>query len=82
MEDADVIVANHDLVLADLSLGGGAILPAPEKTIYVFDEGHHLADKALNHFRLEFGVRSTRQWLNSWKKSSSNLLLMPECPSG
>ncbi|MEE3191726.1 MAG: DEAD/DEAH box helicase, partial [Pseudomonadota bacterium] len=63
MEDADVIVANHDLVLADLSLGGGAILPAPEKTIYVFDEGHHLADKALNHFRLEFGVRSTRQWL-------------------
>lgn len=68
MEDADVIVANHDLVLADLSLGGGAILPAPEKTIYVFDEGHHLADKALNHFRLEFGVRSTRQWLKQLEK--------------
>ncbi|MDO6681189.1 MULTISPECIES: ATP-dependent DNA helicase DinG [unclassified Oceanobacter] len=63
MEDADIIVANHDLVLSDLSLGGGAVLPAPEKTIYVFDEGHHLADKALNHFRLEFGVRAQRQWL-------------------
>ena len=63
MDEADIIVANHDLVLSDISLGGGAVLPAPEKTIYVFDEGHHLADKALNHFRLEMGVRSTRQWL-------------------
>lgn len=68
MEDADIIVANHDLVLADLSLGGGAVLPAPDKTIYVFDEGHHLADKALNHFRLEMGVRSTRQWLKQLEK--------------
>ncbi|MCT7359615.1 ATP-dependent DNA helicase DinG [Thalassolituus pacificus] len=68
MEEADVIVANHDLVLADLSLGGGAVLPAPEKTIYVFDEGHHLADKALNHFRLEVGVRAQRQWLQQLEK--------------
>ena len=42
--DADVIVTNHDLVLADLALGGGAILPPPEDTLYVFDEGHHLPD--------------------------------------
>jgi len=68
MEEADIIVANHDLVLADLSLGGGAVLPAPDKTIYVFDEGHHLADKALNHFRLDMGVRSTRQWLKQLDK--------------
>lgn len=68
MEDADIIVANHDLVLSDLSLGGGAVLPAPEKTIYVFDEGHHLADKALNHFRLEVGVRAQRQWLKQLEK--------------
>ncbi len=49
-EDADIIVANHDLVMADISLGGGAILPEPGKSIYVFDEGHHLPDKAINHF--------------------------------
>lgn len=48
---ADVIVANHDLVLSDLALGGGVVLPEPESTIYVFDEGHHLADKALGHLR-------------------------------
>ncbi|MFC3680140.1 ATP-dependent DNA helicase DinG [Bacterioplanoides pacificum] len=68
MEDADIIVANHDLVLSDLSLGGGAVLPAPDKTIYVLDEGHHLADKALNHFRLEMAVRSTRKWLTQLEK--------------
>ena len=50
MVDADLVIANHDLVLADLSLGGGAILPEPSNTLYVFDEGHHLADKAGSHF--------------------------------
>ncbi len=82
MEDADVIVANHDLVLSDLSLGGGAILPAPDKTIYVFDEGHHLADKALNHFRLEFGVRSTRQWLKQLEKLIEQFIADAGIPMG
>ena len=52
LEQADVIVTNHDLVLADLALGGGAILPDPKDTVYVFDEGHHLPDKAIDHFCL------------------------------
>jgi ATP-dependent DNA helicase DinG len=47
MRDTDVIVANHDLVLSDLAMGGGVILPKPDETIYVFDEGHHLAEKAV-----------------------------------
>lgn len=50
MTKVDVIVTNHDLVLADLALGGGAILPDPRETLYVFDEGHHLPDKAIGHF--------------------------------
>ena len=63
IEEVDLVVANHDLVLADLSLGGGAILPAPEDSIYVFDEGHHLADKALNHFSVNMRYRATTRWL-------------------
>lgn len=44
---ADVIVANHDLVMSDLKIGaGGAILSEPENTIYIFDEAHHLPNKA------------------------------------
>ena len=62
---ADVIVANHDLVLADLALGGGAVLPAPEQAIYVFDEAHHLATKAQSHFSLSASVGGSRAWLDT-----------------
>ncbi len=63
LETADVVVANHDLVLADLALGGGAILPEPEDALYIFDEAHHLPDKALNHFAASVPLNSTRLWL-------------------
>ncbi|MEH6822892.1 MAG: ATP-dependent DNA helicase DinG [Motiliproteus sp.] len=63
LDQADCIVANHDLVMADLSLGGGAILPEPEETLYVFDEGHHLPDKALSHFNHQLRLNSWRIWL-------------------
>jgi ATP-dependent DNA helicase DinG len=63
LQNADIIVTNHDLALADLALGGGAILPAPEDSIYIFDEGHHLPDKALGHFASFCRLRTTSQWL-------------------
>lgn len=50
IEKADVIVANHDLIMADQSLGGGVVLPEPESCYFVFDEAHHVPDKALSHF--------------------------------
>ncbi len=59
IEKVDVIVTNHDLVLADLALGGGAILPAPADCIYIFDEGHHLPDKARDHFACSVRLRAT-----------------------
>lgn len=68
LDEADIIVANHDLVLADLSLGGGVILPNPEDTIYIFDEGHHLADKALGHFHLEASIPAQKSWLEQLEK--------------
>lgn len=74
LNEADCIVANHDLVLADLALGGGAILPPPEDTIYIFDEGHHLPDKALNHFSQRFRYRSTMRWLGQSEGQWPNLI--------
>jgi ATP-dependent DNA helicase DinG len=59
----DCIVTNQDLVLSDLMMGGGAVLPDPEDTIYIFDEGHHLPDKAGNHFSHVFSIYSTKGWL-------------------
>jgi ATP-dependent DNA helicase DinG len=52
--DADIIVANQDLVLADLTMPreedgwGGVILPKPDETLYVFDEAHHVPGKAID----------------------------------
>ncbi|GAB2580508.1 ATP-dependent DNA helicase DinG [Dyella jejuensis] len=52
--DADIIVANQDLVLSDLTLAsgedswGGVFLPKPEETVYVFDEAHHMPAKTID----------------------------------
>lgn len=69
LQNADVIVTNHDLALSDLALGGGAILPAPEDSIYIFDEGHHLPSKALSHFSGFCRLHTTAAWLQDSRKS-------------
>jgi len=63
LQEADVVVANHNLVLADLKFGGGVILPPPEDCIFIFDEGHQLAEKCLEQFTLASRTPSTRQAL-------------------
>jgi ATP-dependent DNA helicase DinG len=80
LEEADVIVANHDLVLSDLSLGGGVVLTAPEDTIYIFDEAHHLADKALSHFAVQGALKSEQKSLKQMTKVLSDFL--PEIAPG
>jgi len=83
LQQADVIVANHDLVLADLALGGGAILPPPEDSIYIFDEGHHLPDKALSHFSSFCRLHTTQQWLqDSGKQLAQGAKLLAQLPDG
>ncbi len=74
LDEAHVIVANHDLVLADLALGGGAILPKPSETIYIFDEGHHLPDKALSHFAAHARIVATSRWLGQTEGQWANFI--------
>jgi ATP-dependent DNA helicase DinG len=92
LDDADIIVTNHDLVLSDLRLGGGVILPAPEDCIYIFDEGHQLPAKTLSHFTLRFhagsvlqGLRESDRWLGagaaSWCKNGLDEALPPRLSS-
>ncbi len=61
---ADVIIANHDLVLADI-INGNNILPEVNDSIFVIDEAHHFSQKALSHFSIntstEFMKTSIRQ---------------------
>ncbi|WP_286784424.1 MULTISPECIES: ATP-dependent DNA helicase DinG [Pseudomonas] len=80
MTKVDVIVTNHDMVLADLALGGGAVLPDPRDTLYVFDEGHHLPDKAIGHFAHFTRLRSTADWLAQMEKNLTKLLAQHPLP--
>lgn len=48
LSNARIVVANHDLVLADLAMGladGDPLIPG--KYLLVFDEAHHLPSKAI-----------------------------------
>ncbi|WP_174875244.1 ATP-dependent DNA helicase DinG [Vogesella oryzae] len=64
LETVDVVVANHDLLLADITMGGGVILPAPDQSFYCIDEAHHLAKKAVNQFAAEHSVAQAMAWLD------------------
>lgn len=54
LESADIVIANHSLVMSDLMIendqgtNGGVILPEPQSTLYVFDEGHTLEHAAID----------------------------------
>jgi len=64
LETADVIVANHDLILSDLALGGGILLPKPEDSVYIFDEAHHVPEKTINHASTWISSIGTLSWLD------------------
>lgn len=48
--DADLLVINHDLLMSDLKLGGGVILPPLERMILIVDEAHQLPRVASDQF--------------------------------
>jgi len=60
----DVTVTNHDLLLADLALGGGNILPQPRDALFVIDEGHKLPERTLAHFGFGMRIHQTARWLS------------------
>ena len=62
LQSADVIVANHDLVLAALAMEPGSVLPDPAECLVVFDEAHTLPDKAAERFAVRHPVRGASQW--------------------
>ncbi|KHT40418.1 ATP-dependent DNA helicase DinG [Vibrio sinaloensis] len=69
MDKADIIIANHSLVMADADLGGGIILPEPENTIYVFDEAHHLPHVARDHSSAAASLKGAASWLERLNQS-------------
>ncbi len=74
LKEVDLLVVNHDLVLSDLALGGGVVLPDPGDTLFVFDEAHHLPDKALNHFSLRLELSAFRQFIEQVNRHSARMV--------
>ena len=61
---ADIVVANHALVMVQAAMGGGEEGVLPQR--YVFDEGHNLFDAADSAFSAHLSGRETsdlRRWL-------------------
>ena len=78
LEDADVLVTNYNLLLTDLISGGNGVLPSPEDSIYIFDEGHHLPDKALAHFQSASRLKGTALWLRETRKILNSEIVIPD----
>lgn len=64
---ADVIVVNHALLLADLELGGGVILPDPDDCFYILDEAHHLPKIARDFSSAAADIKGCQDWLKKIK---------------
>ena len=85
LDETDIIVTNHDLVLSDFRLGGGRILPDPESTLYIFDEGHQLPEKCLHQFarfsrsgRTLNNLNEAQQWVSQHRASLIEYDIRPE----
>ncbi|WP_085297225.1 ATP-dependent DNA helicase DinG [Cognaticolwellia mytili] len=73
MEAADVLVVNHSLLLADLELGGGRILPSPEDTFYIIDEAHHLPKVTRDHSSASLTIKGAIDWLGKLQETGDKI---------
>lgn len=71
VRNADVVVANHDLVLACIS-AESKLLPNPAESFYIFDEAHHLPTVALSRFASELST-GARRWIDRIPSNYSRL---------
>jgi len=73
-QDADIVISNHALLLADAALKSGdfgEILPAFDS--YVLDEAHSLPDLACQHFGVQLSRLKLIQWLNDMQAALDEL---------
>jgi len=69
LAEANVIVANHDLVLSSL---GTKTLPELDNCLVIFDEGHHLPAVALDQFSAAMDMSNLR-WLDKVPKTMNDV---------
>ncbi|MCP4991407.1 MAG: ATP-dependent DNA helicase DinG [Colwellia sp.] len=73
MDNAHVLVINHSLLLADLELGGGRILSAPEDTYYIIDEAHHLPKVTREFSSASILLKGSIEWLSKLRETGDKM---------
>lgn len=73
MDMADVLVVNHSLLLADLELGGGRILPEPSDTFYIIDEAHHLPKVTRDFSSASSTIKGALDWLGKLQECGDKI---------
>ncbi len=73
MDECDVLVVNHSLLLADLELGGGKILPSPDECYYVIDEAHHLPKVTRDHSSASITIKGALDWLTKLQETGDKI---------
>ena len=69
LQKAEIIVTNHDLLLSDIALGTGVLLPPLEESLLVIDEAHHFPQKAIQHFTASVNPSFANDWLKRFSKA-------------
>ncbi len=64
-QQSDFVITNHSLLLSDLSLGGGVLLPKLDNSVYIIDECHQFPEKALDFFAKSISLTACQDWLKS-----------------
>ncbi len=76
LADADVIVANHDLLLASVN---ARLLPELSDCLLVVDEAHHLPKKAVEQFAASMDLTRLR-WLDKAPKALAGVAAELQVP--
>jgi len=73
MDQAQVLVINHSLLLADLELGGGRILSPPEDSFYIIDEAHHLPKVTRDFASASINLKGSIDWLTKLRETGDKM---------
>jgi len=74
IEDADILVVNHHLYFADLSLRDEHAAILPPHDVVIFDEAHALEDIATEHLGSSISEAQVRYWLDGLWNGRKGLL--------
>ena len=60
--EVDLVITNHHLLLADLRIGGGKLLPEISKSLLILDEAHRFPENARDQLTAKGSPEAMHRW--------------------